>query len=149
MSIIQEETTGCGIASVANIVGLPYEAVKTKANSMGIFADDDTLYSGTEHVRSLLKEYGIQVSSNKIPFNSWEALPDMALLSIKYHEKNGHPFWHWVVFKREQGNSVVLDSAAYLEVNERTDFQAMEPKWSIEVSKTYKANSSDTKKRLG
>jgi hypothetical protein len=148
--IIQEETTGCGIASVANIVELPYAVVKDKANSMGIYADDNMLYSDTEYVRNLLKEYGIQISKNEIPFNSWEALPDMALLSIKHHEENGRPFWHWVVFKRERGIPTILDSAAYLEGNERTDFQDMEPKWFIEVSKKHnKANSSDAKKRCG
>ena len=59
----------------------------------------------------------------------------MALLSIKYREEGACCFWHWVVFKREQGIPVVLDSAAYLEENSRTDFQRMNPKWSIEVSK--------------
>ena len=133
--IIQEETTGCGIASVANIVKRPYTEVKSRANAMGIFADDDALYSNTQYVRHLLKEYGFHASSNEIPFNSWEALPDIALLSIKYYEENNRPFWHWVVFKREQGHSLVLDSAAYLKNNERTDFQLMKPKWFIKISK--------------
>lgn len=134
--ITQEETTGCGIASVANIVGQSYSEVKAKANAMGIFANDNTLYSDTQYVRNLLREYDVQVSSNETPFKSWEALPDVALLSIKYHEKNGLFFWHWVVFKREQGVSAVLDSAAYLKENKRIDFQSMKPKWFIEVSKT-------------
>ncbi|MCK5830046.1 MAG: hypothetical protein KAH20_07050 [Methylococcales bacterium] len=134
--IIQEESTGCGIASVANIVDQSYAEVKAKANAMNIFAGDDTLYSDTQYVRNLLRKYDVQVSSNEIPFKSWEALPDIALLSIKYHEKNGLFFWHWVVFKREQGVSVVLDSAAYLKKNKRIDFQNMKPKWFIEVSKT-------------
>jgi len=134
--IIQEETTGCGIASVANIVGQSYAEVKAKANAMGIFADDNTLYSDTQYVRNLLREYNVQVSSNETPFKSWETLPDVALLSIKYHEENGLFFWHWVVFKRVQGRPVILDSAAYLEKNKRLDFQNMKPKWFIEVSKT-------------
>ena len=134
--IIQEETTGCGIASVANIVEQSYAKVQAKANAIGIFASDNTLYSDTQYVRNLLREYDVQVSSNEIPFKSWEALPDVALLSIKYHEENGLFFWHWVVFKREQGISVVLDSAAYLKENKRIDFQNMKPKWFIEVSKT-------------
>ncbi|MEE9354046.1 MAG: hypothetical protein V3U75_00495 [Methylococcaceae bacterium] len=133
--IIQEEVTGCGLASVANIIQSPYAVVKAKANSMGIFADDDKLYSDTQYVRILLKEYGVQVSSNEIPFNSWETLPDMALLAIKYHEEKGSSFWHWVVFKREHGISVVLDSAAYLEENKRTDFQDIKPEWFIEIPK--------------
>jgi len=57
----------------------------------------------------------------------------MALLAIKYHQEKGHYFWHWVVFKRSAGKPVVLDSAAYLEKNERTDFESIEPKWFIEV----------------
>ena len=133
--IIQEETTGCGIASVANILEKSYAEVKAKANAMGIFADDKTLYSDTQYVRNLLREYNVQVSRNEIPFKSWETLPDIALLSIKHHDQNGHFFWHWVVFKRERGIPVVLDSAAYLEENERIDFQNMKPKWFIEVSK--------------
>lgn len=36
MVVIQEETTGCGIACVANIIERPYADVKAKANSMGI-----------------------------------------------------------------------------------------------------------------
>lgn len=63
-----------------------------------------------------------------MPFKSWETLPGMALLAIKHHEENGRPFWHWVLFKRRHDKSVVLDSAAYLEHNERTDFQTIEPK---------------------
>lgn len=133
--IIQEEITGCGIASVANIVEQSYAEVKARANVMGIFAGDSALYSDTRYVRNLLREYDVQVSSNEIPFKSWEALPDVALLSIKYHEENGLFFWHWVVFKREQGISVVLDSAAYLKENKRIDFKNIKPKWFIEVSK--------------
>ncbi len=136
--IIQEETTGCGLASVANIIERPYAEVKAKANEMGIFADDDKLYSDTQYVRVLLKEYGVQASSNEIPFNSWETLPDLALLAIKFYEENGCRFWHWVVFKREQGIPVVLDSAAYLEENKRTDFENMKPKWFIEILKNNK-----------
>ena len=133
MTIIQEDITGCGIASVANIVEHSYAAVKTKAKSIGIFTDDDKLFSDTDYVRKLLMEYGVQVSSSEIPFKSWESLPSLALLAIKYYEENNRPFWHWVVFKRDKDSPVVLDSAAYLDKNERTDFNAMKPKWFIEV----------------
>ena len=136
MTIIQEEETGCGIASVANIVERPYAEVKAKANTMGIFAEDEALYSDTEYVHRLLREYGIRASNVEVPFSSWASLPDEALLSIKYREENGRPYWHWVVFKRTPEGPVVLDSAAYLEENERTDFDSMQPKWFIEISKT-------------
>ena len=59
--------------------------------------------------------------------------PNGLQLSFKYDEENGCAFWHWVVFIRDAGTPVVLDSAADLENNERTDFNNMAPKWFIEV----------------
>lgn len=44
--------------------------------------------------------------------------------------------WYWVVFQRVDGQGVVLDSASYLPSNVRTDFDAMQPKWFIEVKNT-------------
>lgn len=131
--VIQEETTGCGIASVANILGKTYSEMKAIANAMGIHADDQSLWSDTRHVRKLLSWAGIETSPTEIPFESWRELPDLALLSIKHHQENGKSFWHWVVFKRTNGQDLVLDSASYLPSNVRTDFNEMKPKWYIEV----------------
>ena len=80
VTIIQEEETGCGIASVANIVERPYAEVKAKANTMGIFAEDEALYSDTEYVRRLLREYGIRASNVEVPFSSWASLPDIGFV---------------------------------------------------------------------
>lgn len=131
--VVQEETTGCGIASVANILGKSYAEMKAIANAMGIYAEDESLWSDTQYVRNMLSQAGIDTSVDEIPFESWEALPDLALLSIKHHWEGGKAFWHWVVFKRIEGQDFVLDSASYLPANIRTDFEAMHPKWFIEV----------------
>lgn len=132
-SVIQEETTGCGIASVANILGKTYPEMKAIANSMGIYADDKSLWSSTRYVREMLLNAGVETSPDEIPFESWDTLPDLALLSIKHHQEAGKNFWHWVVFKRVEGEGYVLDSASYLPNNVRTDFEAMQPKWFIDV----------------
>lgn len=131
--VIQEETTGCGIASVANIVGKSYAEVRQVANQLGIFAADKSLWSDTQYVRDILNAYDIEVSPIEQPFVSWEALPNCALLSIKHHQEDNKNFWHWVVFNRINGEAMVLDSAAYLESNQRKDFEQMHPKWFIEV----------------
>jgi len=131
--IIQQEPTGCGIASCANILGKSYAEMKQVANSIGIFAEDKALWSDTEYVRQLLAEFGVQTSANEIPFTGWDNLPDLALLSIKHHQENGKDFWHWVVFKRIAGTPFVLDSAAYLDNNLRQDFTEMHPKWFIQI----------------
>ena len=132
--VIQEEQTGCGIASVANIVGLSYAEVKVKANKIGIFAEDELLYSDTNYVRALLKEYGFNTSENELLFSSWEDLPSLALLAVKYYVEDEKPFWHWVVFKKGSP-SCVLDSASYIEENRITSFVHMHPKWYIAVTK--------------
>jgi hypothetical protein len=131
--VIQEEISGCGIASVANILGKTYSEMKAIANGMGIYASDEALWSDTQYVRRMLASAGLQTSKSEIPFVSWEALPNLALLSIKHHQENGVNFWHWVVFKRLDGQPFVLDSASYLPSNIRQDFEAMQPKWFIEV----------------
>jgi 2-polyprenyl-3-methyl-5-hydroxy-6-metoxy-1,4-benzoquinol methylase len=131
--VVQEETTGCGIASVANILGKTYSDTKKIANGMGICASDKALWSDTQYVRRMLKALDVDTSDDEIPFSSWDALPDLALLSIKHHQENGKNFWHWVVFKRVDGQSFVFDSASYLSSNLRTDFDNMQPKWYIEV----------------
>lgn len=131
--VVQEETTGCGIASVANILGKTYSEMKNVANAMGIHASDESLWSDTQYVRRLLSSAGIQTSPHEIPFETWEALPDLALLSIKHYQEKGKEFWHWVVFKRVNSLPFVLDSASYLSSNLRQDFHAMQPKWFIKV----------------
>ncbi len=134
--VIQEEATGCGIASVANILGKTYSEMKATANALGIYAEDQSLWSDTQYVRKMLSHMGAETSADETPFESWDALPDLALLSIKHHQENGRKFWHWVVFKRTGGLGFVLDSASYLPSNIRTDFSEMQPKWFIEVRNT-------------
>jgi hypothetical protein len=131
--IVQDETTGCGIASAANILGKTYSEMKVIANAMGIHASDRSLWSETQYVRSMLSNAGVETSSDEISFESWSTLPNLALLSIKHHEEYGKNLWHWVVFKRVDGQSIVLDSASYLPSNIRTDFDQMQPKWFIEI----------------
>lgn len=133
--VIQQESTGCGIASAAVLLGCSYPQMKAVANAMGIYADDKALWSDTQYVRRLLENGGLQVSATEEPFVSWQALPDLALLAIKYHWEGERPFWHWVVFERFAGAMRVLDSASYLPANVRTDFETMAPRWSIAVSR--------------
>jgi len=133
--VVQLERTGCGIASVAAIAGLSYPKTKSIANSMGIHAEDQTLWSDTAHVRRLLRHFGFAASPRELPFRSWTTLPDLALLSIKWHREQGRAYWHWVVFVREGCEATVLDSKKGLRKNRRTDFGRMQPKWFIPVTK--------------
>ena len=131
--IVQEETTGCAIASSATISGISYKKAKKIANDIGIYAEDSALWSETNYIRKLLKELGVQTSNEELPFDGWDLLPNVALLSIKWHLNKGKPYWHWVVFVREGDQEYVLDSKKSLKTNTRTDFWRIKPKWFIEV----------------
>lgn len=132
--VVQLEGTGCGIAAVATLAGVGYREMQGVANRLGIFADDPRLWSETGYVRRLLKEYRIRSARTEVPFTSWEALPDLALLAVKWHKARDHAFWHWVVFWRGPYGPVVLDSKRGLRRHLRTDFGRMKPKWLIPVS---------------
>jgi ABC-type bacteriocin/lantibiotic exporter with double-glycine peptidase domain len=131
--VLQEETSGCGIACVAMLADPFYQEVKKQANSMAIFAEDSKLYSDTDYVKRLLGVYDLPISNEEKPFTHWEKLPEKALLSIKYRLENNSLRWHWVVFVRENNNPFVLDTAKYLDQNKRVDFENMSPKWLIEI----------------
>ncbi|MBP8117489.1 MAG: hypothetical protein KAY09_07120 [Nitrospira sp.] len=125
--VVQEEQTGCGIAAAAALAGVSYSRAKTVAASLGISAQDPKLWSETASVRRLLRQFGLRVARETEPFCSWTGLPDCALLAIKWHLEQGRPFWHWVVFVRENGRSYVVDSNPTLKAPLRTDFGRMRP----------------------
>lgn len=131
--VVQEEKTGCGIATAAAIAGISYNEAKKIANGMGIYAEDQALWSDTQYVRRLLAELGFRTDTEEIPFNSWESLPDCALIALKWQSKSGKPLWHWAVFIREDNKPYVFDSKKVLKSQVRTDFGRMKPKWHIKV----------------
>lgn len=131
--VVQRESTGCGIASVAAIAGLSYARAKMIAGSLGISAQDQRLWSQTSPVRKLLSCLGVKTGRSERPFRSWESLPDLALLAIKWHLEQGRPFWHWVVFVRDEAGARVLDSKIRLKRHVRTDFGRIKPKWYIPI----------------
>jgi len=131
--VIQEETTGCGIAASAALAGISYRQAKQTANALGIYADDQSLWSDTQYIRRLLLNLDINTSPQETPFKSWEALPGLALLAIKWRQQGDQAFWHWTVFSREKGDAYVLDSKRTLKNNIRKDFGRIKPKWFIEV----------------
>lgn len=131
-SVVQQDRTGCGIASVAALAGQRYATVKREAAELGIAVTDPTLWSDTKQVRRLLACHDLRAGKEE-DFVSWRLLPHCALLAIKWHREKVGPAWHWVVFVRDASGCYVLDSKKALRRNRRTDFGRMNPKWFIEV----------------
>ena len=132
-AVVQEETTGCGIAAVATLAAVTYKQARSVAQKLNISAADERLWSSSDYVRRLLAHYGIKAGAGHATFVSWERLPSTALLAIKWHRREGRAYWHWVVFWRGPQGPVVLDPKRSLRTNERTDFGRMNPKWFIAI----------------
>lgn len=133
--VVQEEVTGCAIASTAALAGVSYAAAKKAAKALGITAEDSTLWSDSTHIQQLLQHYKISTDDTETTFTNWNALPDCALLAIKWHIEKGKPYWHWVVFVRDEKSEYVLDSKKALKQNMRTDFGRIKPKWFVGVKR--------------
>ncbi len=132
--VIQQDPTGCGIASVAAIAGVSYARAKSAAHALGIAVSYPRLWSDTRQVRALLRRFGISATTGETPFHGWNALPDRALLAIKWHREKSRPCWHWVVFVRENDRACVLDPKKSLRAHKRSDFGRIKPKWYISVN---------------
>jgi len=135
-AVVQEDPTGCGIASVAALTGLPYRRVRSDARRLGIVVSDPRLWSETGPVRRLLASYGIKAARSERPFRNWIVLPPVALLAIKWHGRGGRASWHWVLYRRGPDGPRVLDSSPSLRQPVRRDFGRMHPKWYIEIRRT-------------
>lgn len=134
-AVVQKDRTGCGIAAAAAIARVSYAHAKAVAASAGVSVADSRLWSTTGPVRRLLARLGWRVSARPRNFRRWDALPDCALLAIKWHLVQGRPHWHWVVFVRQAGEGYVLDSKRGLKHSVRRDFGRMTPKRYMAVSR--------------
>ncbi|OOH71863.1 hypothetical protein [Leptospirillum ferriphilum] len=146
--VVQLDRTGCAIASVAAMMGMSYPDMKSLARSLGVTPEDNALWTSTSSIRTLLAHVGVKAGPEELPFTTWERLPDLALLAIKWKIQDGNPSWHWVVFVREDRGPVVLDSKKGLRTNVRRDFGRMRPKWYIPVD-VERVFREDTGKRTG
>ncbi len=131
--VVQEDPTGCAIASVAALAGRSYADVKSVAGELGIAVDDPRLWSSAQPMRQLLARFALRAGKAEEAFAGWPRLPSRALLAIKWHRERRGPAWHWVVFVRDAAGSYVLDPKRALRTNRRTDFGRMKPKWFIRL----------------
>ncbi len=133
IAVVQKDATGCGIACVAALASSTYSEVKKIAMELGISVTDSRLWSDASDIRTLLKHFRIQADQQERQFQSWNTLPQLALLATKWHRKDNRAFWHWVIYWQSPNGPVVLDSNHSLQNNVRKDFGRIKPRWFISI----------------
>jgi ABC-type bacteriocin/lantibiotic exporter with double-glycine peptidase domain len=129
--IKQDHPSGCGLACVAMIAGRKYSEIREHAREILDFNNNHDLYTDASHLRKLLSKFKIHTSLKKIPFATWEKLPEKAILGINHNITVNK--WHWVVYTKDHLGAYVLDPKITIKSERRTDFNKMKPKWYITI----------------
>jgi len=117
--IIQQDTTGCGLACIAMLAKTSYKKVKALAIKNLDFDNDGEFYTNTKDLVFLGKNYSIEIGSRRRKFKGYGHLPDKAILAINYKESSDT--WHWVIYHRTRNEEYVLDPKKSIKTNKRTD----------------------------
>lgn len=117
--VIQEDTTGCGLACIAMLSGRKYKEVRKAALSELQFDEGGEFYTGTSDLVYLGQGFDLKIGKRRRKFKGFDLLPNKAILAINYKEKSDS--WHWVVFHRNNKEQYVLDPKKSIKTAKRTD----------------------------
>lgn len=121
--VVQQDSTGCGIACVAMLAGKTYVQVRKLALEILSLEEGDPFYTGTKDLVSLGERYNLKIGVRRRKFKAFEALPDKAILAINY--KQNTDTWHWVVFHRTAKEPYVLDPKKSIKKDKRKDLESI------------------------
>lgn len=117
--VIQEDTTGCGLACIAMLSGRKYKDVRQIALNELEFNDGGEFYTGTRDLVYLGQCFSLKIGKRLRKFKSFDLLPNKAILAINYKEKSDT--WHSVVFHRTHKEQYVLDPKKSIKTSKRID----------------------------
>jgi ABC-type bacteriocin/lantibiotic exporter with double-glycine peptidase domain len=114
MKLVEQlDNDGCGLACVAMIVGTSYSTIKKAADTILNTPEHrrHPSYLGTsaKHLNALLNSYGMWCSKRRIQVDNSDLLPDDCILAVRTPYIKNKKDWHWVIFKRRNGNYKIYD----------------------------------------
>lgn len=129
--VIQKDASGCGIACVAMVAGVPYDRVMKVAASLSLFKGRKGFYTFPSELVALLAAFGIKSRFRWHPWR-WSTLTSLSIAGIHYRESDRS--WHWVVYVPDPQGGYVLDSRKRIHTERRRDFDRMTPfRYRVEV----------------
>ncbi len=129
--IIQEDSTGCGIACAAMVASVSYIEAKRTAIKYGIVKEKPPYYTTAGELSALLSKFGNDFARGR-KLRKWESLDKLSIVGINY--KPTYDTWHWVVYVPDSEAGFVLDPRKGVKTYKRTDFSRMRPRSYIPVS---------------
>ena len=132
--IIQEDSSGCGLACIAMLAKTSYKNVKKIALKKLEFSPSGPFYTDTNDLRKLAKHFGIELGQKRVPVKCLDRLPKLAILAINYQKRKNT--WHWVLYVKEENDKFVYDPKKTIKTEKRRDFGRMKPRWYVLVKST-------------
>lgn len=121
--VIQEDSTGCGIACVAMVAGISYaEAKQLTVNNKILKKSVKNFYTTTKDLVNILKSIGIEPSKGR-KVRYWSSINNISIVAINFLETTDT--WHWVVFIPDADTGYVLDPSKRIKAEKRIDFSRM------------------------
>lgn len=120
--IIQEDSTGCGLACVAMIANLTYSEIKKEAIENSIVQSGRSFYTTSNDLIRLLSALNIQAKKGRI-VRKWESIKSLSIVAINFREKSNT--WHWVVYVPDTKIGYVLDPNKKIKTEKRIDLSRM------------------------
>ncbi|MFA6179952.1 MAG: cysteine peptidase family C39 domain-containing protein [Candidatus Methylopumilus sp.] len=102
--VIQEDSTGCGLACVAMIVGTRYKTIKKQAHELlhDWSFGSRSFYTEAMHLKTLLKAHSIEYGNYRWTDNWLQIKAELAIAAINLQKKGN---WHGVVFKQQANDA--------------------------------------------
>ncbi|MEX5443408.1 cysteine peptidase family C39 domain-containing protein [Acinetobacter schindleri] len=120
--IIQEDSTGCGLACVAMITNLTYSEVKKEAIKRSIIKPSKSFYTTSNNLIRLLSILDVQAKKGRA-VKKWESIKSLSIVAINFREKSNT--WHWVVYVPDTNIGYVLDPNKKIKTEKRVDLSRM------------------------
>lgn len=130
--VIQEDSTGCGIACIAMVAGISYaEAKQITLNNEILKKSVKNFYTTTKDLVNVLNSIGIESSKGR-KVRYWSSINTISIVGINFLETTDT--WHWVLFIPDEDTGYVLDPSKRVKTEKRTDFSRMRLRSYIPIS---------------
>ncbi|NWK59845.1 hypothetical protein HYI04_10685 [Acinetobacter sp. SwsAc2] len=130
--VIQEDSTGCGIACIAMVAGISYaEAKQITLNNEILKKSVKNFYTTTKDLVNVLNSIGIESSKGR-KVRYWSSINTISIVGINFLETTDT--WHWVLFIPNEDTGYVLDPSKRVKTEKRTDFSRMRLRSYIPIS---------------
>jgi ABC-type bacteriocin/lantibiotic exporter with double-glycine peptidase domain len=82
--IMQKNDTGCGLACIAMLAGVPYKKVRNKVIAEGIKKSPEKLYTNFKELVRIGEMFGLKLKYKRKP-GQWSDIKGRAIVATDYH----------------------------------------------------------------